>query len=158
MIYAALKVRYAQAIEKSLHWKLGIKTGRWARKWANWMGRSLSSRQLRLEWLWLQRNFSREKAQKSSLLGRRKDKLKEAVKAIGDNATGVQGDASNLADLDRLREAVEKRRLKIDILFASAGFGEFAKIGEVTEEHFDKTSAQMSAAPSSRCKNCFPIQ
>lgn len=82
--------------------------------------------------------FAREGA-KVLITGRRKDKLKEAVKAIGDNATGVQGDASNLADLDRLREAVEKRRLKIDILFASAGFGEFAKIGEVTEEHFDKT-------------------
>ena len=82
--------------------------------------------------------FAREGA-KVLITGRRKDKLKEAVKAIGDNATGLQGDASNLADLDRLREAIEKSRLKIDILFASAGFGEFAKIGEVTEEHFDKT-------------------
>jgi len=73
------------------------------------------------------------------ITGRRKDKLDEAVKAIGRNVTGVQGDASKLADLDRLYETVKKEKGKIDVLFASAGWGEFAKIGEVTEEHFDKT-------------------
>lgn len=61
------------------------------------------------------------------------------MKAIGRNVTGVQGDASNLADLDRLYATVKKEKGKIDVLFASAGWGEFAKIGEVTEEHFDKT-------------------
>src|ERR1700741_1187781 len=73
------------------------------------------------------------------ITGRRKDKLDEAVKAIGRNVTGVQGDASNLADLDRLYETVKKTKGKIDVLFASAGRGELAKIGDVTEEHFDKT-------------------
>jgi NAD(P)-dependent dehydrogenase (short-subunit alcohol dehydrogenase family) len=73
------------------------------------------------------------------ITGRRKDKLDEAVKAIGRNVTGVQGDASNLADLDRLYETVKKQKGKIDVLFASAGRGELAKIGDVTEEHFDTT-------------------
>jgi NAD(P)-dependent dehydrogenase (short-subunit alcohol dehydrogenase family) len=73
------------------------------------------------------------------ITGRRQDKLDEAVKAIGKNVTGVQGDASSLADLDRLYETVKKQKGKIDILFASAGFGELAKIGDVTEEHFDNT-------------------
>ena len=63
----------------------------------------------------------------------------EAVKLIGKNVTGVQGDASNLADLDRLYETVKREKGKIDILFASAGSGELAKLEEVTEEHFDKT-------------------
>jgi NAD(P)-dependent dehydrogenase (short-subunit alcohol dehydrogenase family) len=75
------------------------------------------------------------------ITGRRKEKLEEAVKAIGGNVTGVQGDASNLDDLDRLYDTVRKEQGKVDILFASAGFGEFAKIGEVTEQHFDKTFA-----------------
>jgi NAD(P)-dependent dehydrogenase (short-subunit alcohol dehydrogenase family) len=44
-----------------------------------------------------------------------------------------------LADLDRLYEIVRKEKGKIDILFASAGFGEFITLAEVTEEHFDKT-------------------
>jgi NAD(P)-dependent dehydrogenase (short-subunit alcohol dehydrogenase family) len=73
------------------------------------------------------------------ITGRRQDKLDEAVKAIGKNVTGVQGDAANLADLDRLYATIKKEKGKIDILFASAGYGEFAKIGEVSEKHFDDT-------------------
>ena len=71
--------------------------------------------------------------------GRRQQTLDEAVKTIGRNVTGVQGDASNLDDLDRLYEIVKAKKGKIDVLFASAGRGEFAKIGEVSEEHFDAT-------------------
>ncbi len=72
------------------------------------------------------------------ITGRRQQALDEAVKAIGRNVTGVQGDASNLADLDRLYEKVKQEKGRIDVLFASAGTGEFAPIGEVTEEHFDR--------------------
>jgi NAD(P)-dependent dehydrogenase (short-subunit alcohol dehydrogenase family) len=71
--------------------------------------------------------------------GRRKEKLDEAVKLIGKNVTGVQGDAANLADLDRLYETVKREKGKIDVLFASAGQGELATLEQVTEEHFDKT-------------------
>jgi len=71
------------------------------------------------------------------ITGRRKDVLDAAVKAIGRNVTGVQGDASNLADLDHLYEVVKKEKGKIDVLFASAGRGELAPIGQITEQHFD---------------------
>src|SRR6201994_2333508 len=73
------------------------------------------------------------------ITGRRKEKLDEAVKLIGKNVTAVQGDAANLADLDRLYATVKREKGKIDVLFASAGFGEFATLAEVTEAHFDKT-------------------
>ena len=73
------------------------------------------------------------------ITGRRQDKLDEAVKLIGRNVTGVQGDAANLADLDRLYQTVQRERGKIDILFASAGRGELATLEQVTEEHFDTT-------------------
>ncbi len=73
------------------------------------------------------------------ITGRRQDKLDEAVKIIGKNVTAVQGDAASLADLDRLYETVKREKGRIDVLFASAGFGEFAKLDEVTEDHFDKT-------------------
>ena len=73
------------------------------------------------------------------ITGRRKEKLDEAARLIGKNVTGVQGDAANLADLDRLYETVKREKGKIDILFASAGQGEFATLEQVTEEHFDKT-------------------
>lgn len=73
------------------------------------------------------------------IVGRRQKTLDDAVKAIGRNVTGVQGDASNLADLDRLYATVQREKGRIDVLFASAGTGELAAIGEVTEEHFDRT-------------------
>jgi NAD(P)-dependent dehydrogenase (short-subunit alcohol dehydrogenase family) len=67
------------------------------------------------------------------------DKLDVAFRSICVNITGVQGDASSLADLDRLYETVKREKGRIDVLFASAGTGEFAPIGEVTEEQFDRT-------------------
>jgi NAD(P)-dependent dehydrogenase (short-subunit alcohol dehydrogenase family) len=72
------------------------------------------------------------------ITGRRQKELDEAVKAIGDNVTGVQGDVSKLADLDRLYETVKAQRRRIDVVFANAGFGEFAALGHITEEHFDR--------------------
>jgi NAD(P)-dependent dehydrogenase (short-subunit alcohol dehydrogenase family) len=72
------------------------------------------------------------------ITGRRKKELDDAVKAIGSNVSGVQGDIAQLADLDRLYEAVSKVKGRIDILFANAGVGEFVPLGAVTEEHFDK--------------------
>src|ERR1700682_4587534 len=70
------------------------------------------------------------------ITGRRQKELDEAVKAIGRNVTGVQGDVTKLADLDRLYETVKKKG-EIDILFANAGFAEFAPLGKITEQHFD---------------------
>jgi NAD(P)-dependent dehydrogenase (short-subunit alcohol dehydrogenase family) len=72
------------------------------------------------------------------ITGRRREQLDEAVKAIGRNVTGVKGDAANLDDLDRLFDTVKREKGKIDILFASAGKGEPAVLGEITEQHFDK--------------------
>jgi len=71
------------------------------------------------------------------ITGRRQKELDEAVKAIGRNVTGVQGDVAKLADVDRLYEIV-KANGRIDILFANAGIAEFAALGKITEEHFDK--------------------
>jgi NAD(P)-dependent dehydrogenase (short-subunit alcohol dehydrogenase family) len=72
------------------------------------------------------------------ITGRRQEALDEAVKLIGRNVTAVRGDAANLDDLDRLFDTVKREKGKIDILFASAGKGEAAVLGEITEEHFDK--------------------
>lgn len=73
------------------------------------------------------------------ITGRRQGELDAAVKEIGKNVTGVQGDVSNLADLDRLYATVKQQKGRIDILFANAGVAEFAPLGAITEEHFDKT-------------------
>ena len=77
------------------------------------------------------------------------------MKGIGKDVTGVLGDAANLDDLDRLYETVRKEKGKIDILFASAGRGELAAIGEVSEEHFDKIVGLNVRECSSRYRRLF---
>ena len=71
------------------------------------------------------------------ITGRRQKELDEAVKTIGSNVTGVQGDIAKLTDLDRLYEAVTPKG-RIDVVFANAGVAEFASLGKITEEHFDR--------------------
>jgi NAD(P)-dependent dehydrogenase (short-subunit alcohol dehydrogenase family) len=73
------------------------------------------------------------------ITGRRQRELNAAVQQIGKNVTAVQGDVSNLADLDRLYATVQQQHGRLDIVFANAGLGEFAPLGEITEAHFDKT-------------------
>jgi NAD(P)-dependent dehydrogenase (short-subunit alcohol dehydrogenase family) len=73
------------------------------------------------------------------ITGRRQAELDAAVKLIGNNVTGIQGDVAKLADLDRLYETVRTEKGRLDIVFANAGGGEFAPLGSITEEHFDKT-------------------
>jgi NAD(P)-dependent dehydrogenase (short-subunit alcohol dehydrogenase family) len=71
------------------------------------------------------------------ITGRRQAELNSAVKEIGRNVTAVQGDVANLGDL-RLFATVEAEKARIDILFANAGTADFAALGEITPEHFDK--------------------
>ncbi len=72
------------------------------------------------------------------ITGRRQKELDAAVAKLGEKAFGVQGDVSNLDDLDRLYATVKEQKGEIDILFANAGVAEFVPIGEVTEQYFDK--------------------
>lgn len=83
--------------------------------------------------------FVAEGAQHVFITGRRQKELDSAVEQIGRNVTGVQGDVSNLADLDRLYKVIEEQQGRLDILFANAGGAEFVPLGAITEEHFDKT-------------------
>lgn len=72
------------------------------------------------------------------ITGRRQPELDAAVKQIGKNVTAVQGDTSNLADLDRLYNRIREEKGRIDILFANAAIAEPAPIDAVTEASYDK--------------------
>jgi NAD(P)-dependent dehydrogenase (short-subunit alcohol dehydrogenase family) len=72
------------------------------------------------------------------ITGRRQKELDAAVKEVGRNITGVQGDVAKLDDLDRLYATVKAQKGRVDVLFANAGIGEMAPVGAITEEHFDK--------------------
>jgi NAD(P)-dependent dehydrogenase (short-subunit alcohol dehydrogenase family) len=74
------------------------------------------------------------------ITGRRQEQLDAAVKEIGKNVAGVQGDAGNLAELDQFYNTVKAKKGYIDVLYASAGFGEFnIPLGAITEANFDNT-------------------
>jgi NAD(P)-dependent dehydrogenase (short-subunit alcohol dehydrogenase family) len=65
------------------------------------------------------------------ITGRRDAELAAAVNEIGHDATGVQGDVSNLSDLDRLFEQIKREKDKLDIVFANAGIAKYAHFGEI---------------------------
>src|SRR2546423_1646783 len=71
------------------------------------------------------------------ITGRRDLELAAAVKEIGRNVSGLQGDVSNLGDLDRLFANIKREKAKLDVVFANAGGAKFAPLGKITEEHFD---------------------
>ena len=72
------------------------------------------------------------------ITGRRQKELDAALSEIGKNAIGIQGDVSNLIDLDKLYNTVKDKKGHLDILFANAGIAQFARLGEISEEHFDR--------------------
>ncbi|MGF7162240.1 NAD(P)-dependent dehydrogenase (short-subunit alcohol dehydrogenase family) [Rhodoligotrophos appendicifer] len=84
------------------------------------------------------KRFAREGA-RVFLTGRRAKELDAAVLEVGHGARGVRGDVADMADLDRLFAVVKDEAGAIDVLVANAGGGEFAALGDITEEHFDKT-------------------
>src|SRR6267143_2725309 len=71
------------------------------------------------------------------ITGRRDPELAAAVREIGRNVTGVQGDVSNLGDLDRLFAQIKRQKDKLDIVFANAGVARFAALGTITEDLYD---------------------
>lgn len=86
------------------------------------------------------KRFAREGA-RVFMTGRRQAELDAAVAEVGGNARGIRGDVSNLADLDRLFDTVASEAGTIDVLFANAGGGDMAALGEITEAHFDRIFA-----------------
>ena len=73
------------------------------------------------------------------ITGRRQEALDAALKQIGGRVTGVRGDMADLADIDRLYEAVQQKHSQIDVVFANAGGGEMVPLGAITEEHYQRT-------------------
>src|SRR2546422_5312412 len=91
------------------------------------------------------------------ITGRRASELEKAKKVIGRNVTSVQGDVSNLADLDRLYAKVASEKGKIDILFAGAGIVDSQPLAETTEESFDKLFAINTRGLAFTVKKALPL-
>jgi NAD(P)-dependent dehydrogenase (short-subunit alcohol dehydrogenase family) len=72
------------------------------------------------------------------IMGRRQVELENAVAAIGKNVRAIKGDVSNLDDLDRTIATIEAEKGRLDVVFANAGIAEFAPLGAITKEQYDK--------------------
>jgi NAD(P)-dependent dehydrogenase (short-subunit alcohol dehydrogenase family) len=88
--------------------------------------------------LGIAKHFAKEGA-RVFIVGRRQSELDKAVAGIDGNAATIQGDISNLPDLDRVYATIQARAGHIDVLAVNAGVYEFGKLGEITEEQFDRT-------------------
>ncbi|MGO4763655.1 SDR family NAD(P)-dependent oxidoreductase [Cupriavidus sp. 2KB_3] len=73
------------------------------------------------------------------ITGRRQAQLDKAAALIGRDVRVLQGDVTKLDDLDRIFAAVHAEKGRLDVLFANAGLGSFAPLGEITEAQFDLT-------------------
>ncbi len=91
------------------------------------------------------------------ITGRRQSELDKAKTEIGSNVTTVQGDVSNLEDLDRLYNTVKKEKGAIDIVVANAGFVEMVDTANVTPEHFDKTFNINARGTFFTVQKAFPL-
>jgi NAD(P)-dependent dehydrogenase (short-subunit alcohol dehydrogenase family) len=83
--------------------------------------------------------------------------LDKAVSPIGRSVAAVQGDVSNLADLDRLYAKVASETGKIDILFAGAGIVDPQPLAETTEKSFDKVFAINTRGLAFTVKKALPL-
>ena len=66
------------------------------------------------------------------IIDRHKKELDLTQSEIGKNVVGIEGDVSNLADLDKLYNIVKDQKGHIDILFANAGIIQFARLGKIS--------------------------
>lgn len=74
------------------------------------------------------------------ITGRSQKTLDEALKELGTSGIAIQGDSSNLNDLERIYKEVENQLGKVDTLVVNAGVYIMAPLADFTEEMFDKVS------------------
>jgi NAD(P)-dependent dehydrogenase (short-subunit alcohol dehydrogenase family) len=72
------------------------------------------------------------------ITARREPELEAVVKDIGRNVTGVAGDVSKVADLDRVFDRIKREKGRLDVVFANAGVAKYAPLGSITEELYDE--------------------
>jgi len=83
-------------------------------------------------------NSFNEEGAELALFGRNEKTLNQAASTIGNGTIVVQGDVTNLSDLDKLFDEVKSKYGKIDTLVVNAGGGKFVPIENVDEELFDE--------------------
>ncbi|MEH1845274.1 MAG: SDR family oxidoreductase [Nostoc sp.] len=91
------------------------------------------------------------------ITGRRQAELDKATALIAKNVTAVQGDVTNLDDLDRIAAAIRSEKGIVDIIVSNAGLTEQALIDSLTPDHFDKTFNLNAKAPVFLVQKLLPL-
>lgn len=79
-----------------------------------------------------------EEGAKVYITGRRQIELDAAVSTLGVQAGAIRADMTRREDIEAVYERIASEQGRLDILFANAGLYEFARLGEITEEHIDR--------------------
>ena len=72
------------------------------------------------------------------ITGRFKNTVDDTVTELGPNAKGIVSDAGKMEDIFTLASKVKLISPQVDILYVNAGFGKYAPIELIDEEHFDE--------------------
>lgn len=91
------------------------------------------------------------------IVGRRQEELDKALALIGHEAIAIQGDISNLQDLERIFAQIKTEKGRVDVLFANAGLGDLEPIGSITEESFDRTFGVNVKGTLFTVQNALPL-
>lgn len=91
------------------------------------------------------------------IVGRRQEELDKALVLIGHEAIAIQGDISNLQDLERIFAQIKTEKGRVDVLFANAGLGDLEPIGSITEESFDRTFGVNVKGTLFTVQNALPL-
>ena len=91
------------------------------------------------------------------IFGRRQEALDAAVKRIGGNVTAIQADASKLADLDRVADAIRRATSRVDVVVSNAALVEQVPLPDITEDHYDRTFDLNAKAPLFLVQKMLPM-
>lgn len=91
------------------------------------------------------------------ITGRRRAELDRAFALIGKGVTALQGDVTNLDDLDRVASAVKDEKGVVDVIASNAGLTQQASIDTLTPEHFDRTFNLNARAPVFLVQKLLPL-
>ncbi|HCN47574.1 MAG TPA: short-chain dehydrogenase [Chryseobacterium sp.] len=98
-----------------------------------------------------------EEGGKVIITGRSRETLNKALEKLGENASGIVSDTGNTEDLMNLHEQVKQYTSQIDLVFANAGYGRFAPIEYVDENHFDELFNMLVKGPFFTVQQVLPL-
>lgn len=91
------------------------------------------------------------------ITGRSAETVDSAVLQLGPQAFGLVSNAGNRVDVFRLGQQIQQFTDQIDVLFVNAGYGRFASVEDVDENHFDELFNMLVKGAFFTVQQCIPF-